>query len=352
MPEKPEGAGGKRRKVGIKDIAELANLSKTAVSYALNGTGRLDAETRARVIEIARLHGYQANAAARSLRGKSFGALAVFASLPTAMSEVISSTDYFIRLWQGAVTSALERGYMLLLAPFGTGPELLGNMPVDGGIVIDPIRNDPILRHLDARGLPSVTVGRAPDSPAGQRFTVDSPHGALATGVFDHFRRQGAERIGIILASQHYAYNVEVRQAYLDWIAASGQEAMMVVLEQAPLEAAGYAAAGRLLDGDKRPDAIYASLDRLAVGALFAAGQRRLRVPDDLLLAAGTDGAITRTAPVAITALDLHPDRLGREAVDMLIDRIEQPAVEPRTLIVPGDIEFRASTDRPPAAFN
>lgn len=348
MPGKSNKTGGR---IGIKEIAELANLSKTAVSYALNGTGRLDAETRARVIEIARQHGYQANAAARNLRGKRFGVLAVFASLPTTMTEVISTTDYFIRLWQGAVTTALERGYMLLLAPFGAGPELLGNMPIDGGIVIDPIRNDPILKHLDARHMPSVLVNRALGAPAGRHFIVDSPHGALATEVFEHFRNKGAERVGLIHASPQYAYNVEVRQAYLDWTAAHGQEPIMVGIDGAPLESAGYAAARELLNRKHRPDAIYASLDRLAVGAFFAAEQQQIRVPDDLLIAAGSDGAITRTAPIGITALDLHPDQLGRRAVDMLIDQIEQET-EPRTVVVPGDIEFRRSTDRPVPAVN
>lgn len=351
MPRKPDAPGSKPRRIGIKEIAELANVSKTAVSTALNGTGRLDPQTRARIVEIAKQHGYQPNAAARSLRGKSFGALAVFASVPATMSEVISTTDYFTRLWHGAVTTALERGYMLLLAPFGTGPDLLGNMPIDGGIVIDPIRNDPIVKHLDARGLPSVLIGRALEASPQHHFTVDSPHGALAGEMFDHFRDRGAERVGLIVASQQYAYNVDVKRAYLDWTKASGQEPILITLDGAPLESAGYTAAQQLLSGKHRPDAIYASLDRLAVGTYFAAREMQLSVPDDLLIAAGTDGAVTRTAPIAITALDLHPDALGRNAVEMLIDQIEQEA-EPRTLIVPGDIAFRESTHRATPSLN
>ncbi|WP_203426924.1 LacI family DNA-binding transcriptional regulator [Sinorhizobium sp. BG8] len=339
---------GRRPRIGIKEIAELANLSKTAVSYALNGTGRLDADTRARVIAIAREHGYQANLHARSLRGKGFGALAVFASVPPTMTEIISTTDYFIRLWQGAVSAALERGYMLLLAPFGTGPELLGNMPIDGGIIIDPIRQDPILEHLTAKGLPTVLVGKSQDERDSLNFTVDSPHGALATDIFSHFRSRGAERIGVILASQQYSYSVEVRRAYLDWIALTGQDDLFVEIDEAPLESAGYAAAQRLLSCHLRPDAIYTSLDRLAVGAFFAAERAQIRVPDELLIAAGSDGAVTRTAPVAITALDLHPDLLGRSAVEMLINQIEQEA-DPHEVLVPGDIVFRGSTDRPAA---
>lgn len=331
-----------RRRIGIRDIAERTNLSKAAVSYALNGTGRLDPDTRARVIEIARELGYRANPHARNLRRKSFGVLSVSASLPTAMSEALPGMDYFLRVWQGAVSSALERGYMLLLAPFGTRPKVLLDMPIDGGIVIDPVYGDPVSSHLEAQGLPVVLIGRDLKRPANKSWRVDSPHAELATETFAHFANRGARRIGLIQASGRYSYGVAVRMAYLDWIAASGGEPLIVEIDSAPTESAGYTAAMRLLESPNPPDAIYASLDRLAVGTLFAAERCGIDVPGQLLLGAGSDG-ITRTARVPITSLDLQPDKLGQTAVTMLIDRIEHN-IEPREVIIPGSVQIRASS--------
>lgn len=332
----------RRRRIGIRDIAERTSLSKTAVSYALNGTGRLDPETRARVIEVARELGYRANHHARNLRRRSFGVLSISTSLPTAMSEAVPGMDYFLRVWQGAVSKALERGYMLLLAPFGTRSKALLDMPIDGGIVIDPVYGDTVSSRLEAQGLPVVLIGRDLKRPANKSWRVDSPHGELATETFAHFASRGARRVGLIQASGRYSYGIAVRAAYLDWIAASGSEPLIVEIDSAANESAGYTAAMRLLESPDPPDAIYASLDRLAVGALFAAERCGIDVPGKLLLASGSDG-ITRTARVPITSLDLQPDKLGQTAVTMLIDRIEHH-IKPCEVIIPGSVQIRESS--------
>lgn len=338
-------SGGSRRRLGIRDIAERAKVSTTAVSYALNGTGRLDIRTRKRILKIAEKAGYRANPNARNLRRNSSGVLAISASLPTAMSGALPNMDYFFQIWHGSVASALERGYMLLLAPFGTEPNMLRNVPIDGGIVIDPVTDDPVAAHLREQDLPVVTIGRDLNRPADEEWWIDSPHAELAGEMFAQFRERGARRIGVILSSPRYAYSVAVRERYIEWIAETGGEAMFIEVDEVPTETAGYEAAMRLLTSTPPPDAIYASLDRLAIGALFAAEKLALRVPDELLLGAGSDGIITRTATVPITALDLQPDKLGRAAVSMLLDRVEH-GIEPRQVIVPGRIQFRASTDR------
>ncbi|TCG06754.1 hypothetical protein BZM27_24130 [Paraburkholderia steynii] len=335
----------KRSRVGIKEIAELANLSKTAVSYALNGTGRLDDETRARVIAIAEQHGYRANPFARKLRGKSFGVLAVFASVPSSMSEVVANSDYFVRLWQGAVTCALARGYMLLLAPFGTGPDMLRNMPIDGGIVIDPVQNDPTLAHLNRNGLAAVTIGRDLRETDGGALWIDSPHGELATRLFDLFEAQGARRVGAILSSPAYSYTLAVRDAYLAWTRARKQTPLLVEIESHPSESAGYEAAMQMLAAPSPPDAIFASLDRLAAGVFLAAQRRGIAVPEALMIAAGTDGTESRSAAVPITALDLKPEALGSTAVSKLIARLEGDEDAGDEMLT-GDVLLRATTAR------
>ena len=180
-----------RRRIGIREIAEEAGLSKTAVSYALNGTGRLDPATRARVVEIAKRLGYRANPNARNLRRRSFGVIAMSTSLPSEMSQALMSMDYFMRVWQGAMSAALERGYMLLFTPFGAEPRILGNMPIDGGIVVDPVSGDRMVAHLEGSGLPVVLLGRDSERPDEDCWIVDSPHGELAGEIFAHFQAQG-----------------------------------------------------------------------------------------------------------------------------------------------------------------
>src|SRR4051794_36157836 len=83
----PKDTDGRPRRVSIRDIARAAKVSTTAVSYALNGTGRLDERTRLRVIEIADQIGYRRNPNARNLRRERSGVLAIATSVPPGMAS-------------------------------------------------------------------------------------------------------------------------------------------------------------------------------------------------------------------------------------------------------------------------
>jgi len=336
---------GPRTRPGLREIAKEANLSITAVSFALNGTGRLGEETRKRVRTIAGKLGYRANAHARNLRRKTSGVLAITASLPAGIVSVLPNMDYFMGIWRSAMTTALKRGYMLLLVPFGTEPRALAEVPVDGGIVIDPVVNDPLVRHFEGQRLPVVTIGRDLGRGAAKAWWVDNDHAALTRAALDHLSERGARRIGMILAAPKYFYSAAARQTYEEWAIERGMRPLVAEVLAAPTESAGYEAALRMLDSPDPPDAVYASLDRFAVGTLFAASKQLLRVPDDLMIVAGDDGANTQTAQVPITALDLDPGQLGQAAVNLLLDRLEGK-LSPRFVLVPGSLRQRASTCR------
>lgn len=112
-----------------------------------------------------------------------------------------------------------------------------------------------------------------------------------------------------------------------------------------PTEVAGVSAAAELLDGPDPPDAIYCTLDRLAVGVLFAAQARDLDVPGDLLVIACTDSDASRRTRPALSAVHLHPEAIGRSAVDLLMREIRGGAEDPRR-IVATRIRERASSRR------
>jgi DNA-binding LacI/PurR family transcriptional regulator len=137
---------------------------------------------------------------------------------------------------------------------------------------------------------------------------------------------------------------MDYRHAYEQWCAAHGVEPQIAEAAHGLTETVGFDAARTLLSSDRRPDAIFAALDRYALGTLSAAAAHGLRVPDDLLLAAGTDSELMRSARPPITGLDLHPERNGQLAVEMLLARIDDPDLPHRRAIVPADIMRRAST--------
>ena len=105
-------------------------------------------------------------------------------------------------------------------------------------------------------------------------------------------------------------------------------------------------AADALLARRRRPDAVYAMLDVLALATLHAARRRGLSVPGDLGIAVAFDSEVLRWADPPLTAFDLHPARIGREAVELLTAVLAGRELESTSVTVPARLITRASTDR------
>lgn len=335
---------GKRR-IGIRDVAAAAGVSVTTVSHALNDKGRLPAETRRRVRAVARELGYRPNASARNLVAGKTGLLGLTVSTTTRAPFALSDFDYFIQLMNAATAAALERGYALVLAGPSRGEGPLARVEIDGAIVVDPVTRDPLVRELRERGLPVVTTGRVPRQ-GDDGWWVDNDHRAGTRRILDHLARRGARRVGVVASPPVTSYAADAVAAYERWCEERGDEPLVSVAGGDLGEGAGFAAASALLDLPDPPDAIYATLDRLALGALLAARSHDRRVPDDLMVAGCTDSEAGKWARPSLTALALNPEEIGRRAVAMLVDLAEgrEPA-RPHEL-VPTRVLARGSTRR------
>jgi DNA-binding LacI/PurR family transcriptional regulator len=331
------------RSVGIKAVAEAAGVSTTTVSHALNGKGRLADGTRRHVQEVAARLGYRPSAMARGLAGGRTGMLATIVSGVEEFALQVGDFDYFLQLMHGATQEALRRGFSLTLLQADSDPEVLDGLPLDGAIVIDPIAGDPIVERLSDRGVPVVTTGRELGGNEGACW-VDNDHVAGTREVLDHLAAAGSRRIALLTSPPVSSYAFDARGAYVDWCEARGQEPLIAELTGNVSEGGAYAAAIELLAADDAPDGIYATLDRLALGALLAAEARGVRVPEDLRIAGCTDSAASRAARPALTALSLNPEQIGSEALDLLISLIEDETPESPQRTVPFAVIPRGST--------
>jgi DNA-binding LacI/PurR family transcriptional regulator len=332
------------RRVGIRDVAAAAGVSATTVSHALNGKGRLPDETRDRVRRVAEKLGYRPNATARNLAGGKTGLLAIVVSQPPDGPLATSDFAYFSDLMSAASTTALRRGYALVLTPPGgeIGPH---GIAVDGAIVVDPVDGDPLVTELRRSGMPVVTTGRMLDSDAPQHW-VDNDHVSGARTVLDHLHRQGAERTALLTLSTVMSYTCDVERSYLAWCDEHAVEPRIAKVGQELTESAGFAAATELLSQPDPPDAVYASYDRIAYGALLAAQSRGVRVPQDLLLAMTATEATTKSAGPSVTALNLFPNTIGERAAELLIDLVEEWTPDDEHVVVPTRLVTRRSTRR------
>lgn len=335
-------AAESKGRVNIKDVAAAAGVSITTVSHALNGKGRLPEETRVRVRKIAEQLGYRPNPSARSLAGGHSGLLALTVSQVSGSNFEFGDFDYFVQLISAATREALNRGFALAVASAPDAERTLDQMPIDGAIVVDPVPGDSFVEHMRELHKPIVTTGRLLNGGDGDHW-VDNDHVAGIERILDHFESSGAEDIALIAPLSSASYIGDVREGYRNWCSTHGRTEQFVTVDEVT-EAAGFEATLSLLDSPEPPQAIYAALDRLAIGALLGAEARSVTVPEQLLVAACSDSRAAQSARPPLTTLSLDPEQIGTVAIGMLIDLVEGREPDPPHVVVPTTIVERHST--------
>jgi DNA-binding LacI/PurR family transcriptional regulator len=327
----------------IHDVAKAAGVSVTTVSHALNGKGRVDPQTRALVAQVVHRLGYRANRHARGLRSGRSATLGLL--LPVSgdvRSDETLRLDYYMRLAGAAATAAFAHEQALMLLPPVIAGAGLGGLAIDGGIVADPSPNDPRVAVLDDQGLPSVTIGRDLGRPD-HSWYVELDTNANTRLLLDHLASRGAERIAILTPRSEWAWATETLQAYEAWTREHGFPRLVTPVAMQPGEQSAFQAVKRLLSARTPPDAVFAVAERFIRGVLRAAQASGKRVPGELLIAAGVDGAFAWEGDPPVTALELHPERMAEAAVTMLLARLDGDPAQP-SAHVPATLQVRAST--------
>lgn len=324
----------------LTDIARAAEVSTATVSHALNGTGRLGAATRRRVRETATALGYGTPGPPRS---RTLGiAVTTFA---TAWNY--TEIAYFSRAVTAATSAAHARGYALTTLPADrAADDSWHSLAVDGMLIMDSPRGDPMVHALRARGIPLVFDGVPGDPRPGDHW-VDNDHEATTREVLDHLAASGARRIALQSGSGDEHYARAVTAAYARWCAERGADPLVVPFDVADDQGRAFDA---LLRGPDRADAVHAVYDPGGRQLLAAAARLGLRVPDELrVVCASEDPGYATTRP-PVTTVTLDPERTARAAVGLLVDLIEGAVTAPGPVVVPASLLVRDSSRAQPAA--
>jgi DNA-binding LacI/PurR family transcriptional regulator len=333
-----------RRITSIEDVARQAGVSPTTVSHALSGKGRVAKETRLRVAEAAKALGYRGNAIARRLASGVHGGVLAMHVAARESPTVVWDVEFFTTLMTAAATAAFSHGYWVTLAPAAVTGDMRNSLPTDGVIIVDPLINDPLVQLFEDRDVPVVTVGRSSLEMRSRQGWVDIDHNAGTHAMLEHLRSQGAGTIALITGPELNSYTLDIRNAYEKWATEHGAEPRIYTAGSGLSEQAGYEATAKMFADGWRPDAIYATVDRLALGSLHAINDHGLSVPDDVLLASLSDSQSARSARPPLTALDLHPELLGRYAAVTMIALIEGVRIRSRHRLIPAQVIPRRSS--------
>ncbi|MFI7067651.1 LacI family DNA-binding transcriptional regulator [Kribbella sp. NPDC050124] len=330
------------RRITARHVAREAGVSVTTVSDTMNGTGRLSAKTRERVLAVAAELGYRPRASARRLREGRSGQIGLYCSFLTEIPAGMAGMGYYMALAMGAAEVALERGLGMVLLPTGLTPDALGAIDVDGLVVADPVRDDEGLRVLSELGLTVVTVGRDPTPGAHHAGCVRTDDRRDMQMLLDHVAARGARRIAFVRADIEAEWTEQLTVGYREWCSARGAAERIERIPVNPEAAAETAI--QLLDQLDPPDAIICGLDGGAAPVVRAVQERGLRVPEDLLVSSCVDGPLMTASAPAITSIDLQPAEVGRRSAALLASILEGAAPRDREQVLETRLIVRAST--------
>ncbi|MEV5260526.1 LacI family DNA-binding transcriptional regulator [Streptomyces anulatus] len=311
-------ASSSARRVTMSDVATRAGVSRTTVSFVLNG--RADAaipeETRARIRAAIAELGYRPNAGARALAAKRsewYGLITEIVTAPFAVDVIKGAQDRawadgkFLLITAGDSDPAMEAAaFDKLLEQRAEG--LLYATTWHRAVTLPPAaREVPVVlvNCFDARGaLPSVV----PDEVAGGRTATRRLIGA------------GHRRIGFINLDAGIPAAVGRRRGYEQALREAGLPVDEGLIAPGHATAdAGYAAARALLDHPDRPTALFCGNDRTAMGAYDAIKERGLRIPDDIaVIGFDNQELIAAYLRPGLTTVALPFELMGAKGVDML----------------------------------
>ncbi|MFJ6609983.1 LacI family DNA-binding transcriptional regulator [Streptomyces sp. NPDC091289] len=330
--------------VTLLDVARAAGVSKSTVSDALQGSGRVAAATRDRVRAVAEELGYRPNSAARRLRRASTGAVGLH--LPGTATRL----DYYMNLAFGAVERAQEDGLdVVLLAPSGASGGRIASR-VDGLLVIDPEVGDSAVPGLLDAGVPVVTGERYLGPATGPSGAVVCDNAASLTALLDHVTERGARRPALLAPSGSSAWATALRATARSWGLAHGVEVTVRTVPFAATPGEVEETTRALLTADPAVDAVICAPDGSAPGVLRAAAALGWEVGGSgksgsaLLVASCVDGTATRAADPPVTAVDLRPAAYGRACAELLCDILADRATPDTVRRHAWSLETRAST--------
>lgn len=362
---------GHNNKINMKkptqaDVARLAGVSRATVSYVLNGVATervlISEATRQRVWAAIEELGYQPDARAQALRSgrtKTVGLI---------LPEI--HNPHFWQTADGVEQELRAAGYHLLLSSADLSPEYgddifkeLSQHRIDGLIlmsafVLQSAKGQETLDQLLERRFPIVKIG--------EHATIDcivSNYRAATREAMEHLLNLGHRRIGLIYGVRSSWETSETENPPVDM--SGGLDRLLTYQEclqvaSLPVDPAlivtcgtgledGYQAAQRLLALSDRPTALLVINDLLAIGALRAASDLGLRVPWDLSVVGFDDIPMASYLTPRLTTSSKDMIRVGREAVRLLLSRINDPERPQQRVEVQARFIVRESTG--PAPF-
>lgn len=339
--------------MNLKQLSAMLSLSQTTVSRALNGYPEVNEETRRRVMDAAKRHGYRPNPSARQLATGKAGMIGYV--LPTG--DAVDIDPHFVEFLSGMGDYARGHGLDLVLSPSSVGDEeatyrrIAAGRQVDAVYVSSPRQADRRIALLHKIGLPYVVHGRS------EGLDFDYPYIDIDNeGAFREAGRLliqlGHRRIALINGKMDETFAILRERGLRQALTETGLSLPPARTRAQPMtDEAGYRAARSLLEAPDRPSAILCSSLIMSLGVFRAARDLGLRIPQDVSVISHDDvfpwlKPESFSVPLTVTRSSIRS--AGSRVAERLAARIAGVEAGAAGELWPVDLVVRASIGAAP----
>ena len=311
--------------ITMKDIARELGVSVATVSRALKDNPRISEAQREKIKAFAREHNFYPNILAENLRKSRLQPTKIIGVIVPQINHI-----YFSSILSGIEDEATARGYMVAVAQsneqYDEEVRICDRFLLNRccGIIVSQAKNTQRYDHFQKminNNLPLVFYDRICTGLNTSRVVVDDYMGAF--NAVNHLIETGCRRIAFFGTAMNLEISKNRYNGYRDSLLKHGitpDETLHVLCDN---RSDAEAIVPQMLDGDNPPDAFFAINDDTAIGILYSAKRMGRRIPEDVSICGFTNGERAIACDPMLTTVEQRGHKLGTEAVDILIDKVE-----------------------------
>lgn len=335
-----------KQKITIKTIAKELGVSTSTVSKALKDSHEISTETKEKIQAYANYYNYKPNHLALQLRNQKTKVIGVI--LPKIVHH------FFSTVIMGIEDGANEKGYNIMVCFSNESYKkevetlkVLSNGSVDGiiiSIASETLENKDFdhFKGLVSEEIPLVLFDRVVDDILCDKVVVDDVSaGYKAT---QHLLDNGRKKIALITTPDHVNVGALRRQGYekalIEAYIKKDENIIVKIDEKVDITAQIQKVFESDVDGVFAVNEIYAAI------TMRLAKENGLKVPEDLAVIGFTDGLISEYSSPSISTVAQHGFTMGKQAVELLIERIEKESetIKPKRIVISSELKIREST--------
>jgi LacI family transcriptional regulator len=329
------------------DVARKAGVSIMTVSRVVNGSSKVSSKTRQKVLQAIRELAYYPNAAARALNRNRTNVMEVV--IPH--EDYFFSSEYFSELLFSIEKVVREKQYNVIFNTYHPGGRvdyaaLYKQRKVDGLMIVAPAAGDRRLESLQDEQIPLVLINGRSDGPRLSYVDVDNVKGGqMAT---EYLLDLGHRRIAVITGGSLVINARHRLDGYLRALAGRRIPAREDwIYEGNWSEQSGYTALLSFLGLRERPTAVFCCNDLMALGAIRAAADRGIGVPEEISVIGYDDIRLSSFVSPRLTTIRQPLDRVGQSAAQIMLELLADRMPRPHQIVLQPDLVVRASCHAP-----